>query len=68
MLGEKFVADFLTRLTDFNDGKTDLCIHCGKQVKSLEKIGRCVYARPCGCRLWQGGVPKAWKDREVRRG
>lgn len=55
------IIEFLEKLAAFNTRKTDLCIHCGKQVIALEQIGRCTYARPCGCRLWQGKIPEAWR-------
>lgn len=58
---EKALSEFMVKLVAFNKRETDLCIHCGKKVTALQKIGRCVYARPCGCRLWQGTVPDAWK-------
>jgi hypothetical protein len=57
----KEVAEYLTKLAAFNKRETDICIYCGKQVKSLRKVGRCVYASPCGCRVWQGNVPEAWR-------
>lgn len=34
---------------------------CGKTVTQFEKVGRCVYAQPCDCRLWQGDVPVNWR-------
>lgn len=58
---EKRLADFLQRMTDFTFRKTEDCIHCGKHVSRLQKVGRCVYASPCGCRLWQGNIPAAWR-------
>ena len=27
------------------------------QPMTLEQVGRCVYAAPCGCRLYQGRLP-----------
>jgi hypothetical protein len=57
----KAVGEAMTRMFELMSHKTDLCFRCGKQVTSMQKIGRCVYARPCGCRLWQGTVPAAWK-------
>lgn len=57
---DAFVAAFLARLTDFNERKTENCPYCGKHVSRLLKIGRCVYASPCQCRLWQGTIPEAW--------
>lgn len=60
---EKLIADFMVKMNAFESGQSDLCPHCGRKVASLQKIGRCVYARPCDCRLWQGGIPEAWRDR-----
>lgn len=34
------------------------CVHCGTPVETYEKVGRCVYADPCGHRQWQGQVPR----------
>lgn len=48
-------------LNDLGARKSETCFRCGKQVKSMQQVGRCVYARPCNCRLWQGQVPKVWK-------
>jgi len=58
---EKAVSDAVNKFLDFKARKTDVCFHCGRQVKRLRKVGRCVYAEPCGCRMWQGGIPGVWK-------
>jgi len=58
---EKMIVEFMTDMSNLMQRKTDKCIRCRTQIKELEKIGRSVYARPCGCRLWQGTVPDAWK-------
>lgn len=42
--------------------RSDVCPHCGQHVTALEQVGRSVYARPCGCRQYQGTVPEAWKE------
>jgi hypothetical protein len=31
-----------------------ICPHCKTPVQHEQQVGRCVYARPCGCRLRQG--------------
>ncbi len=31
-----------------------LCPHCHAKVEKQEQIGRCVYAHPCGHRMYQG--------------
>lgn len=58
---EKFVAEILEKFTAFSERKTEDCPHCGKHVAAMHKTGRCVYLSPCGCRLWQGGIPAAWQ-------
>lgn len=50
----------------FADVEDDLCPHCGNQIDRQQKVGRCVYAVPCNCRLWQGDVVskqsiRAWR-------
>jgi hypothetical protein len=60
---DKAIAAFLNRLSDLCSGKSDICIHCQKQVNKLEQVGRCVYASPCGCRQYQGTVPERWKPK-----
>lgn len=57
---EKELENFLVKMADFSARKTDICFRCGKKVTSLRQVGRCVYTS-CGCRLWQGKVPEAWK-------
>lgn len=54
-------AEFLTGLVAFWDDEGDECPQCGEKVESAEQIGRCVYARPCGCRVGQGELPERWK-------
>lgn len=55
------VADFLTRMSAFDRRETEDCPHCKQHVTALRQVGRCVYADPCGCRVWQGRIPEAWK-------
>jgi hypothetical protein len=31
-----------------------LCPHCHTKIEEERQVGRCVYARPCGHRLYQG--------------
>ena len=59
----KHIAALMEGMTNLMQRKSDVCYQCGKQVTQLDKVGRCVYARPCGCRLWQGSVPKEWSIR-----
>lgn len=36
----------------------DICPHCQAAITRRVQVGRCVYAEPCGCRLYQGTLPK----------
>lgn len=58
---EKAIAEFINRLALLEKGEIDTCPHCGARIVSMKQVGRCVYTQPCGCRLWQGVVPPAWK-------
>lgn len=49
---------FLERFAKMVSGEGDECVRCGAHVDQLEQVGRCVYARPCGCRQYQGKVPR----------
>lgn len=41
------------------------CPHCGADVVNKRQVGRCVYADPCGHRLYQGRLnPSAHPDGE----
>ena len=53
---EREVAESLRRyLTAIAE---DTCPHCGRKIEDKEQIGRCVYAWPCRCRLYQGKLHK----------
>jgi hypothetical protein len=56
------VARFMERIGVFERRESEACPTCGEHVDRLQKVGRCVYARPCNCRLWQGIVPQAWRN------
>jgi hypothetical protein len=58
---DKVVEDFVEWIWAFNEREREDCYTCKEKVESLEQIGRCTYARPCGHRLWQGKVPDAWR-------
>jgi hypothetical protein len=45
---EAMLDDFLSKL------KADTCPHCDADVERHRQAGRCVYAEPCGHRLYQG--------------
>lgn len=53
--------EVLESMVDFQLRRTEACPQCSQSVASVEKVGRCIYARPCGCRLWQGVIPQAWR-------
>jgi hypothetical protein len=55
------VAESINSLIAFESREIEECPHCGTWVTRLKQVGRCVYSEPCGCRLWQGRVPEAWK-------
>lgn len=38
------------------------CAECGAKVASVEQVGRCVYARPCGHRIGQGDAKQVAKS------
>jgi DNA-directed RNA polymerase subunit RPC12/RpoP len=52
----------------FENMLAHICNECGKPIDREKQVGRCVYAEPCGHRLFQGkasyNVPsqKTWKD------
>lgn len=45
----RMVREFLVEMAE---GKT--CPHCHQPIEKKEQRGRCVYALPCGHRLYQG--------------
>lgn len=59
------VAQFIENLAKLDKGEIDTCPHCGATITAMKQVGRCVYLEPCGDRLWQGKIPKVWKDRKV---
>ncbi len=56
------IAQFLKELTE---GKT--CPHCHRPIEKRYQVGRCVYAKPCGCRQYQGTVPKSERTPKDQR-
>jgi hypothetical protein len=38
--------------------KNDICPHCHTPIAEQYQVGRCAYAKPCGCRLFQGTAKK----------
>lgn len=50
---QEVAAKFLTELAE---GKT--CPHCHAPIEERYQVGRSVYARPCGCRQYQGRLSK----------
>lgn len=61
---ERRVVATLAHLNDFMHRRREDCPHCGKHVESMKQVGRCVYLS-CGCRGWQGSVPKEWKTNQA---
>ena len=59
----KIAVTFFKRLIEFTKRNQEDCPHCGQHVTDLEKVGRCVYANPCGCRIMQGHIPSEWKHK-----
>lgn len=68
-IATQFLTDMLECLTK----KPDTCMRCHNPLTTVKKIGRSLYALPCGCRLYQGNLP-SWARTEtgsnesVRRG
>lgn len=58
---KKQIAAALVRMAGFWGGDSDECPQCGGTIEAAEQVGRCVYARPCGCRVGQGKLPAKWK-------
>jgi hypothetical protein len=52
------IAAFLENFAKMLEGKAETCLRCNQPIDKLEQLGRSVYARPCGCRQYQGKVPK----------
>lgn len=42
----------------------DICPHCDTPFTDQRQVGRCVYAVPCNCRLYQGTVAEKFKKPE----
>jgi hypothetical protein len=59
---DRQLSAVLAKMTAFESRTSEDCPHCGVHVDALDQVGRCVYSRPCGCRQWQGRVPKAWQS------
>jgi hypothetical protein len=51
-------VEFLTTLAT---GK--VCPHCKMPITKRYEVGRCVYADPCGCRQYQGRLPKEEREK-----
>lgn len=53
---------FLKAMEALENRNSDICPHCGTKIERMQQVGRCVYARPCNCRLWQGRIPNVWRE------
>jgi hypothetical protein len=60
---EEAARKLLEALAGMMIGTKRDCLHCGTAVEEMKKQGRCVYAYPCGCRQYQGDVPKWAKQK-----
>ena len=60
------LAAFAKKVDAFWVRETEICPHCDETVSEAEQIGRCVYARPCGCRVGQGRLHENWKSQPNR--
>lgn len=57
-------ATFTKYLSDIEAGK---CPFCGSPIERERQVGRCVYADPCGHRLYQGKA-KAFTNKTTSKG
>jgi hypothetical protein len=49
------IADMRGKLVKhFDDIAAGICPVCAHPMCDTQQIGRCVYARPCGCHIYQG--------------
>lgn len=53
------VSEHIRKYLDLMYNGFPECPHCGAKVERKEQVGRCVYAKPCGHRLYQGSLPEA---------
>lgn len=56
---QRVVRERVEQLKALIAGESRTCVHCGQEITSMRQVGRSVYGS-CGCRLWQGTVPKVW--------
>lgn len=59
---QRRVRESIEAMASLRNRETDKCIVCGQPITAMEQVRRCVYAVPCGCRLWQGSIPEAWES------
>lgn len=52
---ERAIAEWSRKLAN------DICPNCDAAITAMDQVGRCVYARPCGHRLYQGTVPERFQ-------
>ncbi len=58
---DKALNEKLEHLEALWTRRSQECPHCGAHVERMDQVGKCVYARPCGCRQGQGRLHAAWK-------
>ena len=60
----EIARDYFTSVASLLRHDTTHCPRCGALIDHLNQIVHCVYAAPCGCRLWQGSIPKSWQTKD----
>jgi hypothetical protein len=58
---EEEMSELVRRFSQALEG--DTCPHCQSEISERKQIGRSVYAAPCGCRLYQGRLWVAGKEK-----
>lgn len=58
---DDLVKEYVEWSWAFHEHKVDYCFHCKRKIETVKQVGRCVYAYPCGDRLYQGKIPESWK-------
>lgn len=55
---EQEVDNLIAAVAAVAQGDSTICAICSKPFDLLEQVGRCVYARPCNHRQYQGRLPR----------
>lgn len=51
---ELWIKEQISKIRASVDGS--VCCECGGNITKKVQVGRCVYAEPCGHRLYQGRI------------